>query len=313
MWDNSFTALCALGCSMLSPSISQRYCCAVSCRASASLRGHWNDPDSRRLYSSTNPFLSQYSALIRSRRLPQNRNNVLVNGSSENSCCTIVANPSIPLRRSVYPHAIYTLSAPLKSFSMTAAPLSGSLSVPDSFPGETRYTHPRSAWWRNIPTRSATPVSALAALQKPVFLASALHLPLCSAPHVPIGNMSSLKSRFLRTTSSQTGRCFCIPESLPPSSANAPRALIPLTSSFLPPIALVVELPGFFRFVPLLFSHACLCAAGFDGYESLPPAQYAKALGSSRLSFGLWVSFNLWAIVWRLLSQSRKHHCSCDL
>lgn len=44
--------------------------------------------------------------------------------------------------------------------------------------------------------------------------------------------------------------------------------------------------------------------------ESLPPAQYAKALGSSRLSFGLWVSFNLWAIVWRLLSQSRKHHCS---
>ena len=26
--------------------------------------------------------------------------------------------------------------------------------------------------------------------------------------------------------------------------------------------------------------------------ESLPPAQYAKALGSSRLSFGLWVSFN---------------------
>ena len=47
--------------------------------------------------------------------------------------------------------------------------------------------------------------------------------------------------------------------------------------------------------------------------ESLPPAQYAKALGSSRLSFGLWVSFNLWAIVWRLLSQSRKHHCSCDL
>ena len=47
--------------------------------------------------------------------------------------------------------------------------------------------------------------------------------------------------------------------------------------------------------------------------ESLPPAQYAEALGSSRLSFGLWVSFNLWAIVWRLLSQSRKHHCSCDL
>lgn len=80
-------------------------------------------------------------------------------------------------------------------------------------------------------------------------------------------SMSSLKSRFLRTTSSRTGRCFCIPESLPPISANAPRALIPLTSSFLPPIALVVELPGYFRFVPLLFSHACLFAAGFDGYD----------------------------------------------
>ena len=31
--------------------------------------------------------------------------------------------------------------------------------------------------------------------------------------------------------------------------------------------------------------------------ESLPPAQYAKALGSSRLSFVLWVSFHLWTIV----------------
>ena len=47
-------------------------------------------------------------------------------------------------------------------------------------------------------------------------------------------SMSSLKSRFLRTTSSRTGRCFCIPESLSPISANAPRALIPLMSSFLP-------------------------------------------------------------------------------
>lgn len=224
-----------MGCSMLGPSISQRYCCAVSCRASASLRGHWNDSDSRRLYSSTNTFPSQYSALIRFRRLPQNRNNVLVNGSSENSCCTIVANPLIPLRRSVYPHAIYTLSAPLNSFSMTAAPLSDFLSVPDSFPGETRYPHPRSVLRRNIPTRSATPVSALAALQKPASLASSLHLPLCSAPHAPIGNMSSLKSRFLRITSSRTARCFCIPESSPPISVNAPRALIPLTSCFLPP------------------------------------------------------------------------------
>ena len=32
--------------------------------------------------------------------------------------------------------------------------------------------------------------------------------------------------------------------------------------------------------------------------DSLPPIQSAKALGSSRLSLVLWVSFNLWAIVY---------------
>lgn len=32
--------------------------------------------------------------------------------------------------------------------------------------------------------------------------------------------------------------------------------------------------------------------------ESLPPTQSAKALGSSRLSFVLWLPFNLWAIVY---------------
>ena len=95
------TALCAFGWSTFSPSMSQRYCCGVSSRASVSLRGHWNTPFSNRLYSSTNPFPSQYSALIRSRRLPQNRNSVLVNGSNRNCCCTIFASPSIPLRRSV--------------------------------------------------------------------------------------------------------------------------------------------------------------------------------------------------------------------
>ena len=31
--------------------------------------------------------------------------------------------------------------------------------------------------------------------------------------------------------------------------------------------------------------------------DSLPPTQSAKALGSSRLSFVLWLPFNLWAIV----------------
>ena len=39
--------------------------------------------------------------LIRSRRLPQNRNSVLVNGSSSNCRCTSVAKPSMPFRRSV--------------------------------------------------------------------------------------------------------------------------------------------------------------------------------------------------------------------
>ena len=49
----------------------------------------------------TDPLPSQYSALIRSRRLPQNRNSVLVNGSRLNCCWTKDARPSIPRRRSV--------------------------------------------------------------------------------------------------------------------------------------------------------------------------------------------------------------------
>ena len=42
-------------------------------------------------------------------------------GSSLNYCCTSMARPSIPLRISVYPQAIYTCAAPVKSFSMTKA------------------------------------------------------------------------------------------------------------------------------------------------------------------------------------------------
>ena len=34
------TGLCALGCSILSPSISQRYCCGVSRRTSSPFLGH---------------------------------------------------------------------------------------------------------------------------------------------------------------------------------------------------------------------------------------------------------------------------------
>ena len=65
-----------------------------------------------------NPSCSQYNPLIRSLRLPQNRNSAFVNGSSSNSCCTMAARPSIPFRRSVYPQAMYTRSAPAKSLSM---------------------------------------------------------------------------------------------------------------------------------------------------------------------------------------------------
>ena len=55
-------------------SISHRYCCAVSCRASPPFLGHWKLPLSSRLYTSTNPSPSQYSPLSRSFRRPQNRN-----------------------------------------------------------------------------------------------------------------------------------------------------------------------------------------------------------------------------------------------
>ena len=82
--SSPLTGLCALGWSMLNPSMSHRYCWGVSARASLSLRGHWKLPLSNRLYSSTKPLPSQYSALIRSRRRPQNRNSVLLNGSSSN-------------------------------------------------------------------------------------------------------------------------------------------------------------------------------------------------------------------------------------
>ena len=113
---NPVTGRWALGWSMLSPSISHRYCCGVSSRASSPVLGHWKVPASNRLYNSRKPLPSQRRPLIRSRRLPQNRNSVFVNGSSCNCSCTILANPSIPRRRSVYPRAIYTL--PVYSLSM---------------------------------------------------------------------------------------------------------------------------------------------------------------------------------------------------
>ena len=58
---------------MDSPSMSQRNSCRVSFFRSLSLRGHWNRFSVRRLYSRMYPVPSQYNALIRSARLPQNR------------------------------------------------------------------------------------------------------------------------------------------------------------------------------------------------------------------------------------------------
>ena len=58
-----FAVLCVFGWSILNPSLSQRYCWAVRLLASLSVRGHWKLPDSKRLYSSTNPLPSQYSYL----------------------------------------------------------------------------------------------------------------------------------------------------------------------------------------------------------------------------------------------------------
>lgn len=87
------TALCAFGCSTLSPSIGHRYCCGVSCRASSPFLGHWNLPLSSRLYSSTNPPFAQYSPLSRFLRRPQNRNSAFWNGSSRNRVGTIPTYP----------------------------------------------------------------------------------------------------------------------------------------------------------------------------------------------------------------------------
>ena len=98
---NPVTGRWAFGCSICSPSMSHRYCCGVSVFTSDSERGHWYAPCSRRLYSRMKPSFSQYSPLMRSRRRPQNRNNVLVKGSNANCCWTSRARPSMPLRRSV--------------------------------------------------------------------------------------------------------------------------------------------------------------------------------------------------------------------
>ncbi len=113
-----FPSFIALGCSIFKPSRSQRVCCGVSSNASVSLRGHWNLPLSSRLYKSRNPSPSHRSPLMRSHRLPQNKNNDVLYGSSCNCACTIVASPSIERRRSVYPVTMYTCLFNYRLFSI---------------------------------------------------------------------------------------------------------------------------------------------------------------------------------------------------
>ena len=113
-----FPSRIALGCSIFKPSRSHRVCCGVSSNASVSLRGHWNLPLSRRLYKSRNPSPSHRSPLMRSQRLPQNKNNAVLYGSSCNCAFIIIASPSIERLRSVYPVTIYTCLSNERSFSI---------------------------------------------------------------------------------------------------------------------------------------------------------------------------------------------------
>lgn len=108
----------ALGCSIFKPSSNQHVCCGVSSKASVSLRDHWNLPLSSRLYKSRNPSPSHRSPLMRSQRLPQNKNNAVLYGSSCNCAFTIIASPSIERLRSVYPVTMYTCLSNDRSFSI---------------------------------------------------------------------------------------------------------------------------------------------------------------------------------------------------
>ena len=69
-----FAGLIAVFCSIDSPSISHRNSRCETSLASSELCGHLYFPFSSLLYSSTNPSSSHSSALIRSQRLPQNKN-----------------------------------------------------------------------------------------------------------------------------------------------------------------------------------------------------------------------------------------------
>ena len=90
--------------SIFNPSISQRYRCGVNRRTSFSFCGRWYAPvpAAYSLYSRMHPSRSLQNSLMQSRRLPQNRNSVLVNGSGLNRCCTMAATPIYPLPRQLH-------------------------------------------------------------------------------------------------------------------------------------------------------------------------------------------------------------------
>lgn len=153
---NPVTFLCALGCSTCSPSISQRYCWGVSNFDSCSERGHWYFPYSNLLYKRINPSFSQYNALSLSLRRPQKRKSVLVNGLSENCCCTILASPSMPRLKSVYPQATKTLSAPVKSLSIISPPQAMFSTALPPFRNICRLIHYRYAMLQTVPLLADT-------------------------------------------------------------------------------------------------------------------------------------------------------------
>ena len=96
------------------PCISWRYWYSSISIASSLLLGHSNAPIFSRLYISRNPSPSHNNALILSFLRPQNKKSVSLSyGSRLNWNLTILAKPSIPLRKSVkpvYPQLIFILS-----------------------------------------------------------------------------------------------------------------------------------------------------------------------------------------------------------
>ena len=91
--------------SIVKPSSSRHSCSGVRSFSSELFLGQLNLPSAALLYSKRNPSPSHTKAFIRSFFLPQNRKIApVLCGFRSNCCCIHAASPSIPLRRSVYPH-----------------------------------------------------------------------------------------------------------------------------------------------------------------------------------------------------------------